>query len=328
MTRMTLSLALAIAFAASGAGAVETLGVNTFPGTSALPLLVGQHEGMFQRRGIAIALSHPKGSVDQLKGLMDGKYTVLVTALDNVVAYHDGHGEADLGGPIDLVAFMGMDAGFMSLMASSGTRRIADLEGKTMAVDALTTGFSFVLQELLARGGVADDKVSYLTAGSSGARLKALQEGRAQATLLNMPFDLAASDHGFVTLATVAETLGPYQATVAAVRESWAKAHPALVVSFVRAYREAVRWLVAPAHKEGAIAILHQELPDLDAAQLARVYALMTDPRQGISRTLAIDPRGAAMVLTLRARYAAPAARPAHPWRGYVDLSYLAAARK
>lgn len=326
--RMMLALVMALVCVAWGAGADETLGINSFAGTSDMPLLVGQREGMFHRRGIEIALSHPKGSVDQLKGLMDGKYAVLFTALDNVVAYHDGHGEADLGGPIDLVAFMGMDRGFLSLMAQAGTKKIADLRGKTVAVDALTTGYSFVLQELLARGGVANDKVTYLTAGSSGARLKALLDGRAQATLLSMPFDFTAADHGSVTLADAAKTLGHYQAGVAAVRESWGRQHRALLVSFLRAYREAVRWLVAPAHKDGVIAILHQELPNLDQDHLTRVYALMTQPVEGIARDLAIDPKGAAMVLTLRRRYAAPAARPAHQWRGYVDTSYLAQARK
>ncbi|HXQ51691.1 MAG TPA: ABC transporter substrate-binding protein [Stellaceae bacterium] len=328
MNRIMAALAAALVLTALAARADETLGVNAFPGAANLPLLVGQHEGMFHKHGIEIALSHPKGSVDQLKGLMDGKYAVLLTALDNVVAYHDGHGEADLGGPIDLVAFMGMDTGFLSLMASPGTKTIADLEGKTMAVDALTTGFSFALQELLARGGVAKDKVSYAAFGSSGARWKALSEGKAQAALLNMPFDLVASDQGFVKLATVAQTLGHYQATAAAVRESWAKEHPAILVSFLRGYRESVRWMVAPKNKDASIAILHGELPDLDAAKLARIYALLTDPKQGIARDLAIDPKGAAMVLTLRARYAAPAAKPAHDWRGYVDLSYLARSRK
>ena len=328
MRRMVPSLALALAVAASGALADETVGVNAFPSAANLPVWVGQHEGLFQRRGIAVVLSHPKGSVDQFKGLMEGRYAVLLTAFDNVVAYHDGHGAADLGGPLDLVAIMGMDGGFLSLIAAPGTPSVAALKGKVMAVDALTTGYSFALEELLARANVNKDDVSYIAVGSSGARWKALQDGKAQAALLTLPLDLDAAAKGFARLGSVADALGHYQATAGAVRESWAKAHGATLVAFLRGYREAVAWLAAPEHKDAATAILHREMPGLDPARLERIYAVLVDPKEGIARDLAIDPEGAAMVLSLRARYAAPAAVPAHDWRSYVDLSYLDEARQ
>lgn len=321
-------LALALAVAAAGARADETLGVNAFPSAANLPVWVGQREGFFHRHGVAVDLSHPKGSVDQMKGLMEGRYAVLLTALDNIVAYRDGHGEADLGGPLDLVAFMGMDGGFLSLMAAPGTPSIAALKGKVMAVDALTTGFSFALEDLLARANVNKDDESYIAVGSSGARWTALKAGRAQAALLTLPLDLDAADQGFVKLASVAGTLGHYQATAAAVRQSWAKAHGATLVAFLRGYREAVAWLVAPAHKAASTGILHAEMPELDPAKLDRIYARLIDRKEGIARNLAIDPAGAATVLRLRARYAAPGAVPTHDWRFYVDRTYLDASRQ
>jgi ABC-type nitrate/sulfonate/bicarbonate transport system substrate-binding protein len=327
----TLAAALALAalnLAPRGAAAEETLQINSFPSATNLPVWIGQHEGMFRRHGLTVELSHPAGSVAQFKGLMEGKYQVLFTALDNVVAYRDGHGEADTGGPVDLVGVMGLDSGFLTLIAAPGTKRIADLKGKVMAVDALTTGFSFALEELLARGGVAKDGVTYVTAGSSGARSKALQDGKAAAALLSMPFDLEATDKGFVALATVAGTLGHYQATVAAVRQGWARTHGETIVNFLRAYREAVSWLVMPAHKEAAIAILHEEMPNLDPSKLGRIHALLVDPRQGVDRDLGVDAKGAAMVLRLRARYAPAGAVPAGDWHRYVDLTWLKKSRK
>jgi ABC-type nitrate/sulfonate/bicarbonate transport system substrate-binding protein len=326
MTRMTVWLAMALVIAASGARADETVGVNAFPSAANLPIWVGQHEGMFHRHGVEVALSHPKGSVDQFKGLMEGRYAVLLTALDNIVAYHDGHGEADLGGPVDIVAFMGMDGGFLSLMAAPGTKSIADLKGKVMAVDALTTGFSFALFEVLAHAKVAKDDQSYIAVGSSGARWKALQDGKAQAALLTLPLDLDAADKGFVKLASVAGTLGHYQATAAGVRESWAKAHEATLVGFLKGYRKSVAWLLAPKHKDEATAILHQEMPDLDQAKLVRIYALLTDRKEGVERSLAMNPKGTEMVLTLRARYGGGGAAP--DWHRYVDLSYLKKAKE
>jgi ABC-type nitrate/sulfonate/bicarbonate transport system substrate-binding protein len=302
----------------------ETVNVNSFPSASNLPLWIGQHEGMFQHQGIDVALSHPAGSVEQLTGLMAGKYQILMTALDNVVAYRDGQGAANVG-PVDLVAILGSDSGFLTLVAAPGVKEIAGLKGQVLAVDALTTGFSFALEEVLARAGVAADAVSYVAVGSSGARWKALQSGKAQGALLTMPLDLEAADKGYGALATVAGTLGHYAGLVGAVRQEWAGAHRASLVAFLRGYRDAVAWLVAPAHKEAAIAILHAEMPDLAPALLGRIYGLIVDPHAGIARDLAIDPAGAEMVLSLRARYAKPA-RPAQDWHRYVDLSYLQAA--
>jgi ABC-type nitrate/sulfonate/bicarbonate transport system substrate-binding protein len=309
----------------AGAAAAQTVQVNSFPSAANLPLWVGQREAMFQHEGLEVALSHPAGSVEQIKGLMDGKYQILVTALDNVVAYRDGHGAVDFGGPTDIVAFFGMDSGFLSLIGAPGTKSIADLKGKVMAVDALTTGYSFALQELLARAGLAKDSVSYIAVGSSGERWKALQAGKAQAALLNMPIDFEAMDKGYVRLGTVAGTLGHYQATVAAARQDWAEAHRATIIAFIRGYAEAVRWLATPEHRDQSIAILHAEMPNLDPSKLGRIYALLVDPREGISSDLAIDPEGAAMVLSLRARYGGPSG-PVQDWRHYVDLSYLEAA--
>jgi ABC-type nitrate/sulfonate/bicarbonate transport system substrate-binding protein len=325
MKRTILAAAIMVA-AMAGARADETLGVSAFPSAANLPMWIGQHQGFFHKQGIEIAFSHPKGSVDQFKGLVEGRYAIVLTAFDNIAAYHDGHGEADVGGPLDLVAVMGMDSGFLSLMAAPGTKSIADLKGKVMAVDALTTGFSFALEELLARAGVAKDQVSYIAVGSSGARGKALQEGKAQAALLTMPIDLDAADKGFVKLASVAGTLGHYQATAAGVRESWAKAHEATLVGFLKGYRKSVAWLLAPKHKDEATAILHQEMPDLDQAKLVRIYALLTDRKEGVERSLAMNPKGTEMVLTLRARYGGGGAAP--DWHRYVDLSYLKKAKE
>src|SRR5262249_40016152 len=56
---------------------------------------------------------------------------------------------------------MGGDNGFLSLVGVPEVKSIADLKGKTVSVDALTTGYAFVLLDLLKRAGLnqADYKV-------------------------------------------------------------------------------------------------------------------------------------------------------------------------
>ena len=324
VSRIACALALcALAIGGSGARAEEAMriDVNSFPGASNLPLWIGSEEGIFRKHGVAVVLSHPKGSVEQIKGLMEGRTPIIITALDNVVAYREKQGAIDLGDHPDLFCFMGLDSGYLTLIAAPEVKTIADFKGKPLAVDALSTGFSFALKEILSRAGLAPDTVSYVAVGSSGERWKALQEGKAQGALLTMPLDLFAADKGFHALTTVAATLGAYNATVGAAQEGWARAHKADLIAFIRGYRDAVQWLLAGEHHASVIAILKREMPNLADDKIERIFALLTDPKEGFHRDLAIDPAGAKTVLDLRSRYAVPP-RALPDYSTYVDNSY------
>ena len=51
---------------------------------------------------------------------------------------------------------MGGDGGFLSVVAQPSVKSFADLKGKTLSVDAMTTGAAFVLRELVARNGLSE----------------------------------------------------------------------------------------------------------------------------------------------------------------------------
>jgi ABC-type nitrate/sulfonate/bicarbonate transport system substrate-binding protein len=318
---------LALSSTVAWAQELRKIDVNSFPGASNLPLWIGGDEGIFKKHGIDLVLSHPNGSVEQIKGIMEGRTPIIITALDNVVAYREKQGAIDLGDHPDLFCFMGLDSGYLTLIAAPEVKTIADFKGKVLAVDALSTGFSFALKEILSRAGLAPDAVSYLAVGSSGERWKALQAGKAEGALLTMPLDLFAEDKGFHALTTVAATLGAYNATVAAAQESWARAHKADLIGFLRGYRDALQWLLAPEHHAAVIAILKREMPNLAEDKLERIFALLTDAKEGFHRDLAIDPAGAKTVLDLRSRYASPP-RALPDYRTYVDNSYRDAAMR
>ena len=53
---------------------------------------------------------------------------------------------------------MGGDNGFLRLVAVPEVKTFADLKGRTVSVDALTTGYAFVLLELLERGGLQRER--------------------------------------------------------------------------------------------------------------------------------------------------------------------------
>jgi hypothetical protein len=101
-------------------------------------------------------------------------------------------------------------------MGGKGVRSFSDLKGKKLSVDALTTGFAFVLRALLEKNGIAESEVSFERAGGLVERFPKLLDGSHAATVVLTPFDLIAQAKGHVQLARAGEQLGAYQGVVGA----------------------------------------------------------------------------------------------------------------
>jgi ABC-type nitrate/sulfonate/bicarbonate transport system substrate-binding protein len=111
--------------------------VNVFPGGFNWGLYVGQDKGFFAEHGIAIEIQSTPNSVTQMTDFSQGKFDIAMTAVDNIVAYVEGQGEAPIGPQPDFMAVMGSDSGFLSLVASPSIASIEALAGKTISVDAI-----------------------------------------------------------------------------------------------------------------------------------------------------------------------------------------------
>jgi ABC-type nitrate/sulfonate/bicarbonate transport system substrate-binding protein len=307
------------------------LRVIAFEGGHNLAIWAAQRQGLFEDHGVRVALSFTPSSTALVAGMFDdrfddrfdNRFDIAALALDNVIAYQEGQGEAAIAGAPDLFAFLGIDDGLLALAAARGVNRVADLKGKTVSVDAMTTGFAFVLRELVLRAGLAESDVRFVPAGATANRYRELIAGNHDATLLRTPFELLAGDHGCHLLAT-AEGLGPYLGTVAAARRSWARDHEAALIGFIRGYRAGLAWAAEPANREIAEAILLANTRDMTPALARRSYdALLAPqaPHTGLIRDLALDPARVRTVLGLREKFAAPHKTLGDP-ASYIDTSY------
>lgn len=301
--------------------------VNVFPGGFNWGLYVGRDKDFFAAQGIDVEILGTPDSVTQMTELAQGKFDIAMTAVDNIVAYAEGQGQAPIGPQPEFFAFMGSDSGFLSLLTPPAITRIADLKGKIVSVDAMTTGYAFVLYEILRRNGLEKDSGAYTLVSQGGMiqRWTALREGRNDGTLLSAPYNLIARDAGFTEQVKATDVIGPYQGNVGAARRSWAKANAEKVVAYIRGYRAAIDWLYQPQNRGEAIAILRRNLPQLASDVADASYAELLDPVRGFSRTGAIDSAALQSVLDLRSRYATPAKTLAEPEK-YCDLRYLEAA--
>jgi ABC-type nitrate/sulfonate/bicarbonate transport system substrate-binding protein len=262
--------------------------------------------------------------VFQLTNLIEGKFDIGMTAFDNVVAYSEGQGEAAVTTTPDLMVFMGGDNGFLSLVALPEIKAFQDLKGKTVSVDAMTTGYAFVLFDLLKRNGLTSADYKVEKAGGVLGRWEALKERKHAGTMLITPFDIIAKANGFNTLQYAIDVYGHYQGLVGATRRSWAAANPKKLDAYIRGYLAGLEWLYEPRNKDQAIAVLRKNLPQMSLELAAQSYAVLLGAK-GFAPRAEIDFAGGQKVLELRSEYGQPTKSLTDPMR-YYDLKYYEAA--
>lgn len=324
-----LRSALIAGFALAGAlpAVAGDLKVVAFAGASNWPFWIGQEKGFFKKYNVEPSLEITPNSVEMAKNLHGGRYDMALTAIDNIIAYDEGQGEAGLPENAGFVALFGIDDGMLSVMAKPDIASIKDLKGKTFSVDAMTTGFAFVQRELLKKNGMSESDVKWVKVGGGAQRLEALLKGEQDATLLNTPLDLAAEAKGFRRLIRARDELGAYQGIVGAAKRENAEKKRADIVAFIRGFRDSVGWFVDPAHKEEALAIFLPRMKGMERPAAEKAYAALTAEKGGVYRDLKIDQEGLKTVMRLRAAYAEPKKPLADPAK-YIDASYLSDSMK
>ena len=328
MARSAFVGGAAAALAAPLAGQAQSSGRSLrlifFPGADMLPVYIGMQKGFFTRENVTVVLTPTPGSVYQFQHLSAGDFDIALTAIDNVIAYDEGQGEAPLPNPADFVAILGGDGAFLRLYARPEIASIPDLKGKTLAVDAVTTGFAFVLRAMLQNYGVNDTDVTLLPLGGTPSRYTALLEGRCSATILNAPFDLQAAAQGMHQLGNVRAAIGPYQGVVSVVRKPWLAQNLPLATSYVRAMVASLRWMYDPSNAAEAIALL-ADAGKMPSPLATAMLPVLIAPLDGMDRTGKIDLAGVKTVLELRSRYGKPQKTLTDPLRYYDDRAYRAA---
>lgn len=322
MSRLFVALAfVSISMSAVAQPQLKPLSVIVFPGGFNLPIWAAERQGFFEANGVRVALTPTPSSTFQMQGLAEGRFDIAMTAFDNVVAYQEGQGEAKIPPNPDMFAFMGSDNGFLSVVGGRDIKGFAELKGKKLSVDALTTGYAFVLRELLAKNNVSESEVTFERAGGVLGRFQELLKGTHSATILITPFDLLAMNKGHPQLARADEHLGAYQGVVAASRRSWAKENEQALIGYVRAYHAGVGFLYDPANREIAEALLVANVRAMTPALAKQSLSVLLNEKSGFFKDVRLDPKGMQTVLALRSKFSEAKRTLSEPGK-YIDTSY------
>lgn len=296
-----------------------TLHVNAFRSARSLPFYAAIDRGFFAKRGLNVALQFTEGSESQRAGLADGSVDIAQSAVDNAVAMIDV-------AKADVVIVSGGDSGTNEFYVQDYVKSFADIRGHAIAVDAANTAYALQAKKILLQHGLKAGTDYTLNAVGNGTyRLRALLTDKNNAgAILNLPFSLQAAAHGLHSLGRTTDLLGPYQADGAFVRRDWARDHADVLVNYLAAYVEALRWSLDPKNHAEAVAMLMDKLK-LPQDMAEKSLTLIAEPGFGFARDAKFDMAGFKNVLALRAEV--EGGQPADPQR-YIDLSYYDRAMK
>jgi ABC-type nitrate/sulfonate/bicarbonate transport system substrate-binding protein len=228
------------------------------------PLRVAQEKGFFRQEGVDVDVAIEVDSGKLLAGLGEGKYDISHQASDHFIrGVQEGKG---------VFIFMTISRPIFDFVVRPEIHSIADLKGKTMALDRPTTGYWILFRKIFAANGVKPEDYKLLpNLGGAEKRFEAVKDGRAAGTFLNPPLSLDAIAQGFPRLIGLKEHFPDLPGSSGGARKEWAKQHETALLAYLRAWKRAVDWLGDPQNRDEASEIYAKRVK-IDPQQLAGTY--------------------------------------------------------
>lgn len=277
--------ALGLAAGCSGSGSAAAppsvekpdLNVAVVPALDSAGFFVALREGLFKAQGLTIHFIPAISSDTVISAQVKGQYDITA---GNYVSYIQA--EQDGQAKLDIFAegsVMGPGAQGIYTMPGSNIKSLAELEGKTVAINAPNNVLYLLAASVLAEHGIPAKKVHFVTTYSFPQMPAALRSGAIDAAVLPEPFASTAEQaDGAVPLIDMnqgATTSFPVEGYV--VTKQWAQKHPRTLAAFYTALEEGQQ--IADANRS-AVEQAMEDLPSpLDVTkQTAAVMALDNYP--------------------------------------------------
>ena len=319
---LTLILAMGLA-QQEGRSQTETLvRVSAFPNAKTLPVYLGLSKGVFEQHGLKINLSLTESSNEQRADLGRGRLDVVHSAVDNALAMIEVAKK-------EAVIVSGGDSGMNDFVVQADIKGFADMKGKTLVVDASNTAYALQAKKILLQFGLKDGlDYTVKPVGAVVYRYQAMVKSHDNsASILNLPFNVVAQEHGLKSLGRMVDIFGAYQAVGTFVMRDWAVSHRSLLETYLQAYIESLRMVRDPKNKAECIRLLKDKLELSDwAAQ--KTYEQLLDPNFGFTPDAEFNKIGFENMLKLRAEIERKDTDSVKRPEAYFDLSYYDEALK
>ena len=166
-----------------------TIGFTNQTGTAALPYVMAEKKGFFQKEGLNAVIIIMQNQV-----VVNG---VLSKSLDYGATIANFIGAAKGGLPVRVVMAI-MDGLDHVLVASPSIKRVEDLRGKNIEISSFGGAPHNQMVMILRKYNMNPDKdVTFLQIGGGATRYTALESGSIHATMLVPPMNKVAREKGF-----------------------------------------------------------------------------------------------------------------------------------
>jgi ABC-type nitrate/sulfonate/bicarbonate transport system substrate-binding protein len=212
--------------------------------------------GYFAGEGLDVDITVTPNSTEQMRGVSQGKFQIVSTAFDNVLAWSGRE-----GAEIIAVAQIS-DKTVLPVFVRPEIKTWSDLKGKKLAADAVDTAFALVLRRVLLANGLDMTKGDYelVALGATGARLESMLKGETFAGVLTSPFDVKAVAAGMRRIGDSKEVLPDYPNTIFAVNREWAQKNRETLMAYLRGWLKGMSWVKDPANRDTAIKMVGEQL--------------------------------------------------------------------
>ena len=180
------------------------------------------------------------------------------------------------------------------VVSSPATTSWAQLKGKTVLLSQLRSNVTYFFDMMARSNRMSHDDFQFAYGiPTSMGRLAAVKSGAVAATLVGVPASLIAEAAGFHILASTFSTPGleadKFAGGGAVTTKRWAQQHSDVLVAYILALRDAMRWLYDPANKADVLVEIARDYKIESPAIAEEMYEIVT--RRGLfSRDLCTPP--------------------------------------
>lgn len=172
----------------AGGGDLETINVGAVPVVDVAALYVGENQGYFAEEGLDLNIEFGQGSAAMIPALINGQYDIQYGGSVNLLqAVGSGLPLAAIAAGGRTTGVVGEDHGGVIVPAGSEIRSAADLEGRTVAVNALRGLHEVFLWSAITNDGGDPSQVNFVELGFADMG-PALESGQIDAASTSEPF--------------------------------------------------------------------------------------------------------------------------------------------
>ncbi|MCS7266622.1 MAG: ABC transporter substrate-binding protein [Geminicoccaceae bacterium] len=269
-----------------------------------LPLTVAERKGFFTERGLEVEINDFGGGAKALQALVGGSVDVVTGAYEHTIRMQ-AKGQ-DIRAVVELGRFPGIVLAVKKTLAGK-VRSAKDLEGMKVGVTAPGSSTNFFVNYLLAKEGVAPDKVAFIGVGAGPTAVAAMKKGEIDAIANLDPVIAKLEQDGDVFVLADSRTEegtkaifgGSNPAAVLYTKAEFIEKNPNTVQALVEAFLAALRWIDKATPEEIAAAVPEEYY--LGDKQLYLAAVAKSKPMY--SRTGIVPPEGMRNALEMLLRF-------------------------